>query len=277
VKRESRAYLEGTKLFWNNLKTVRLLEAKEGEGTALTRRELTLIRATKADIGKLVPVLLCFCLPIVGYLVPLVTLLFPSVLPSTFLNDEKKRKLYYNTLKKRRVIASELVPLISARIPLIQAKNPIFFTSNVLESFVLNRDMVLYLQSFEHGVDIDGLSLSELILIAKLLSLFPYLPASMLRNKINVKMAVLHKEDKLLRMEGLNSLPHEELVEACYARSLPVKVDSDMRVMRALLEDWVALSTEFPTPRSLNLILYSLLSHQVNKYQQPYYQVMDHF
>ncbi|KAG5176124.1 hypothetical protein JKP88DRAFT_351195, partial [Tribonema minus] len=82
------AFVAGGKTLWYEHKTSRLLRQKLRDGETLTGKERRLLRQNPEDIKLAIPLVVLFCVPVLGYAAPLIGLAFPRVLlPPQFWTD----------------------------------------------------------------------------------------------------------------------------------------------------------------------------------------------
>eukprot|EP01117_Protostelium_nocturnum_P000106 TRINITY_DN1018_c0_g1_i1.p1 TRINITY_DN1018_c0_g1~~TRINITY_DN1018_c0_g1_i1.p1 ORF type:complete len:249 (+),score=91.87 TRINITY_DN1018_c0_g1_i1:36-749(+) len=102
----------GSKNLFKNAKQIRQLQKELGKDNfvnKLDRSQFQMYENTWKDVRKVAPVLVLFFTPIIGYFVPLLCLMYPKLLPDSFLNPHQLRqRRLFSSVERNRVV-KELV------------------------------------------------------------------------------------------------------------------------------------------------------------------------
>lgn len=87
VWRTMNMYSKGVKSLYHRFQEMRRLLALD---RPLSRKEAVLVYKTKTELQESLPVIAVFCLPFVGYAVPILGLFFPKYLPQSFWSPKQR-------------------------------------------------------------------------------------------------------------------------------------------------------------------------------------------
>jgi LETM1 and EF-hand domain-containing protein 1 len=114
-------------------------------------------------------------------------------------------------------------------------------------------NVVKIARMFTDDVTLDNLPRGQLAAVAKYCDISPFLPEVLMRMQIRSRLSSLKADDRSMYKDGTDSMPLEELREACEARGMPVE-DLDTPSLRRQLDEWLALSVKRDIPMTLLLL-----------------------
>ncbi|KAG1652584.1 Mitochondrial proton/calcium exchanger protein [Nymphon striatum] len=116
-----------------------------------------------------------------------------------------------------------------------------------------NDEILKFSKLFEDEITLDNMPRPQLIALCKLLELQPIGTNNFLRFQLRMRLRNLLADDKMIRMEGLNSLTVEELQIACKSRGMRALGITTER-LRSQLSQWLELSLIERIPPALLLL-----------------------
>lgn len=281
VKHEAQHYWDGTKLLGYEMKVSTKLLMKLIVGYGLSRRETKQLQRTIVDVIRLVPFSMFILVPFAELLLPIALKLFPNLLPSTYESklDRLKKK---NMLSKTRVSASEYIKKTMEESGLKLSKK---ISEKEREAFVsffhtismgknpTREHLIQVARLFKNDQVLDNLSRTQLVAMAKYMSLRPFGTDSILRYQIRHRLLTIIKDDKAIDYEGVESLTIPELLMACSQRGIKTTDCSPGR-LREDLATWLDLRLRQKIPSTL-LILSSTYTYGDNSHSiETYYDAL---
>lgn len=267
IKHEASHYWSGTKLLGYEIKVSTKLLVKMVSGYGLSRRENNQLQRTIVDVIRLVPFSMFVLVPFAELLLPVALKIFPNLLPSTYQSklDIKKKRV---ALSKRRVSASDFIKKtmeesglkLSKKISEEEKQAFVSFFDIISMGKTPKREHLIQVaRLFKNDQVLDNLSRSQLVAMARYMSLRPFGTDSILRYQIRHRLLTIIKDDKAIDYEGVNSLTVPELQVACSQRGIKTQDASPGR-LREDLETWLDLRLRQKIPSTL-LILSSAYTY----------------
>ena len=258
IKHEINHYVNGTKLLGYEIKVSTKLLIKFAQGYELTRREHNQLKRTMGDVFRLVPFSAFVIIPFAELLLPVALKIFPNLLPSTYESGKDKhlkrmklleirRKtseiihetleesslLSYNSIEsaeKKKAFLKFFQKVYTARQmaasktdtsegSLATTTNNNTTTDDKIITFT-HSEIQNIAKMFKNDTVLDNLSRSQLIAMAKFMSLRPFGTDNMLRQQIRFLLKGIMNDDKVIFYEGLDALSQEELYQACVSRGM---------------------------------------------------------
>ncbi|KAI9907981.1 hypothetical protein PsorP6_016654 [Peronosclerospora sorghi] len=214
----------------------------ESNGQAkLTRREILLLRQAHRDLLKSLPLLAFFCVPILGYMAPLLGYQFPKqLLPWQFWRPDQKTQFFRQDVEARAKTYPDLMQLL-LQIQSMQDTLPPVKTKQ-------RPTQVTELVPFFQGPGaLEQLSRQHLVLLAQGVAIYPtfaelnkLLMPSQLQKKLNRRMTDLSVDDELLLKEGVDDLSLSELEFACQERGIVTQY-GEIETLRDALKEWLSM------------------------------------
>ncbi|CAH2355111.1 LETM1 domain-containing protein Ylh47p, mitochondrial [[Candida] railenensis] len=278
VKHELNHYWDGTKLLGYEIKVSTKLLFKVAAGYGLSRRETNQLQRTIGDVIRLVPFSMFLIIPFAELLLPVALKIFPNLLPSTYesKSDQNKKKL---KLSKTRSSTSEFIKKtieegrglkLSKKITEEEKEAFVSFFDTISIGKNPTRDhLIKVARLFKNDQVLDNLSRSQLVAMAKYMSLRPFGTDSILRYQIRHRLLTIIKDDKAIDYEGVDSLTIPELQMACSQRGIKT-VDVSPARLRDDLSTWLDLRLRQKIPSTLLLLsstyTYGDNSHSIETY-----------
>jgi len=245
-----------------NVSTALTLVKRKAQRIYLTRRERRLLSKTTGDMFRLIPFIIIVAVPFMEFALPFLLKFFPNLLPSTYVWKSKLMEDRFKKVKARLEMAKFLQQSTTDAIK----KNSTHITADEFLAFmdkvqkdqkVSNADILKFSQLFEDEFTLNKLSRVQLIAMDNYLrgscSTPVFFTADTMRTRLRSKIEKIKEDDKLIEHEGIDSLTHEELVEACIERGM--KTDGvEEKQMQHELEQWLALSLHHNIPHSLLIL-----------------------
>ena len=276
--KEMKHYWAGTKLLATEVRiagrhTLKLLE--EGQ---LTRRERKQLTRTVADVFRVVPFMAFVIIPFMEVFLPFALKLFPNMLPSTFQDNKLKKE----EDKKRRVQAKlELARFMQDTYAVMarESKHDAeqhgqtergerlseFIAAVRRGDKISNKDIVSFAKLFNDELTLDNCDRVQLTTMCKFLGVKPYGTDAFLRYQVRRRLRQIKKDDRMIVLEGVETLSESELQSACKARGMRWEGES-VESMQAQLRDWLDLSLNHSLPSSLLILSRAfLLTHGKNE------------
>ncbi|XP_051120080.1 uncharacterized protein LOC127243897 [Andrographis paniculata] len=256
-------YWLGTKLLWADVRISLRLLLKLAGGKSLSRRERQQLTRTTADIFRLVPFAVFIIVPFMEFLLPVFLKLFPNMLPSTFQDKMKEQEALKKRLNARIEYAKFLQETVKEMAKEVQntRSGDIKKTAEDLDEFmnkvrkgtpVSNDEILGFAKLFNDELTLDNISRSRLMTMCKYMGINPYGTDAYLRYMLRKKLQKIKEDDRMIQVEGIESLSEEELRQACRERGLLGLLSVDE--MRKQLQDWLDLSLNHSVPSSLLIL-----------------------
>nr|AAW66005.1 Ca2+ binding protein cbp1 [Triticum aestivum] len=256
-------YWLGTKLLWADIRISSRLLVKLAGGKSLSRRERQQLTRTTADIFRLVPVAVFIVVPFMEFLLPVFLKLFPNMLPSTFQDKMKEEEALKRKLKARMEYAKFLQDTAKEMAKEVQTSRSgeTKQTAEDLDEFlnkvrkgerVSNDEILSFAKLFNDELTLDNMSRARLVNMCKYMGIRLFGTDHYLRFMLRKKLRDIKNDDKMIQAEGVDSLPEEELRQACRDRGhLGLRSTEEMRQQ---LRDWLDLSLNHAVPSSLLIL-----------------------
>ncbi|EKG22054.1 LETM1-like protein [Macrophomina phaseolina MS6] len=257
VKKEANHYWDGTKLLATEVKISSKLALKMAAGYELTRRETRQLRRTVQDLGRLVPFSVFVLVPFAELLLPVALKLFPNMLPSTY-EGQKSKDNKMTSLRTTRKEVSDFL-----RQTLQEGGLPVSAANAQREEFTeffrkirstgeepTQADVIKVCKIFKDDLTLDNLSRPQLVGICRYLGLNTFGTDNILRYQIRHRMRQIKRDDKMIFIEGVDSLSVPELQNACASRGLRTHGVSPAR-LREDLQMWLDLRLKYGVPSTL--------------------------
>eukprot|EP01135_Chromosphaera_perkinsii_P000051 Nk52_evm2s24 gene=Nk52_evmTU2s24 len=272
IKEVAQHYYDGFRLLGANVSIstgygIRLLK-----GETLSRREHRLLVRTSADMAKLIPFSVFLIIPFMELALPIFLKLFPNMLPSTFTDHAKVESDKKKELKVKLQMAKFLQETINEMAVEGKASSKnrdkvrefANFVSEIRENkgTVSNEAILQYSKLFEDELTLDNLSRPQLIALSKLLELQTYGTTNFLRFQLELKVAELKSDDRMIDRDGVKSLSIPELQTASQARGMRA-IGLSREEMVSQLEEWLHLNLHEQVPTSLLLLSRALYVNEL--------------
>ncbi|KAF4310433.1 LETM1-like protein [Botryosphaeria dothidea] len=257
VKKEANHYWDGTKLLATEVRISSKLALKMAAGYELTRRENRQLRRTVQDLGRLVPFSVFVLVPFAELLLPVALKLFPNMLPSTY-EGQKAKDSKMTSLRATRKEVSDFL-----RQTLQEGGLPVSAANAQREEFTeffrkirstgeepTQADVIKVCKIFKDDLTLDNLSRPQLVGICRYLGLNTFGTDNILRYQIRHRMRQIKRDDKMIFIEGVESLSIPELQTACASRGLRTHGVSPAR-LREDLKMWLDLRLKYGVPSTL--------------------------
>jgi hypothetical protein len=237
------AFVGGVKTLYSDLKAASALrQASKKEGRLLSWSEERLIRRSRADCLTAAPLVLCFAVPLLGNVAPILGMRYPRyLLPMQFWGSgqEKLALLRQDALEMRESMLPRTVSLLKDRVP-------------EAEGGLLPRQALALIPQFGGAASASLSSLPRMHvqhLVRSCMSLSWYTrgllvhvaPTPALRVLLDRRTRSLLSEDAALRRVTNMSccVSPEDLMMACWERGLPAE---NVREARKSLRCWIRLT-----------------------------------
>ncbi|XP_022744782.1 mitochondrial proton/calcium exchanger protein-like [Durio zibethinus] len=256
-------YWLGTKLLWADIRISSRLLVKLASGKGLSRRERQQLTRTTADIFRLVPFAVFIIVPFMEFLLPVFLKLFPNMLPSTFQDKMKEQEALKRRLNARIEYAKFLQDTVKEMAKEIQnsRSGDVKKTAEDLDEFmnkvrtgagVSNDEILGFAKLFNDELTLDNISRPRLVNMCKYMGISPYGTDAYLRYMLRKRLQEIKNDDKVIQVEGVESLSEAELRQACRDRGLLGLLS--VEEMRHQLLDWLDLSLNHSVPSSLLIL-----------------------
>lgn len=256
-------YWLGSKLLWADMRISSRLLLKLAGGKSLSRRERQQLTRTTADIFRLVPFAVFIIVPFMEFLLPVFLKLFPNMLPSTFQDKLKEEEALKRKLNARIEYAKFLQETVKEMAKEVQntRSGETKRTAEDLDEFlnrvrtgggVSNDEILGFAKLFNDELTLDNISRPRLVNMCKYMGISPYGTDAYLRYMLRKRLQWIKNDDKLIQMEGVESLSETELREDCRERGM-LGLRS-VEEMRQQLRDWLDLSLNHSVPSSLLIL-----------------------
>ncbi|CBZ51015.1 hypothetical protein NCLIV_040900 [Neospora caninum Liverpool] len=260
----------GFSLFYANVRVSYQLLKKKILGHPLRYNEHKLLVRTTADALKLIPFSLMIIIPLGELLLPVVLRLFPNMLPSTFFEKQVDNAYLSRKLKAKQELAAFFQELVREHTKNIiehesndalkdKAKTLKEFQEKLLQKdqqdvnpFLSVKEILSFARLFKEEFVLEKLDLQTLQVMCQLLGIQPYGLRSHVVLQLRYHLNHIHREDREFMWEGVDTLSHDELVEACKDRAMKFHNISD-EDMRQEMRQWLAISSHKDIPPLLLL------------------------
>eukprot|EP00919_Chromeraceae_sp_WS-2016_P005493 GHVR01012886.1.p1 GENE.GHVR01012886.1~~GHVR01012886.1.p1 ORF type:complete len:583 (-),score=103.71 GHVR01012886.1:695-2443(-) len=249
--------LTGSKLFGANVSVSKQLLLKKLRGSPLSLREHKLLVRTVTDCFKIIPFSFFIIVPFAEFLLPLVLRVFPNMLPSTFFETSYDSQYLSRKLKAKQELASFFHEIVQEKTrQIINRDSTMKDKAQAFQDFVKGmlakdakdkipflgvKETLQFARLFKEEFKIENMSYYSLNVMAKILGLTPFGIHAHLVLLIRHHVLRLQQEDREIKWEGVDSLTHEELIEACKKRAMTFSGVTD-EYMRANMNIWLELS-----------------------------------
>ncbi|XP_046563760.1 mitochondrial proton/calcium exchanger protein-like [Haliotis rubra] len=258
---ECKHYYHGFRLLFIDIKIAARMVWTILNGSSLSRREHRQLVRTTADLFRLVPFLVFLLVPFMEFLLPVAIKLFPTMLPSTFKEENKEQEKLKKQLKVKLEMAKFLQDTINESA--LQGKKSSGEKVQKFSDF-MNKirnegirpstdDIIKFSKLFEDEMTLDNLSHQQLQALCRVLSITPIGTDALLRFQLKLKLRQLKADDKMIIKDGIESLSVTELQVACRARGMRALGVSENR-LRLQLQQWLDLHLYEKIPTSLLLL-----------------------
>ncbi|XP_064631458.1 mitochondrial proton/calcium exchanger protein-like [Lineus longissimus] len=264
---ELKHYYHGFRLLWIDMKISLRLIWLLMKGESLSRRERKQLVRTSSDLFRLVPFMVFLIVPFMEFLLPFALKLFPSMLPSTFQDKEKQAEKTRKRLKVKLEMAKFLQETIQDSTLSSTNKEK---SQNLVQEFasfvttirsaggMASKDEILrYSKLFEDELTLDQLPRPQLSALCKLLDIQTMGTDNFIRFQLRMKMRQLMNDDKMIVMEGINTLTASELQAACRERGMRALGMTEDR-LKGQLQQWLDLHLKEDVPTTLLLLTRSM-------------------
>ncbi|XP_068220539.1 mitochondrial proton/calcium exchanger protein isoform X2 [Palaemon carinicauda] len=261
IKEEILHYYHGFRLLFIDVKICTKYVWRIVNGDSLSRREHRQLVRTTSDLFRLLPFSVFIIVPFMEILLPVALKLFPGMLPSTFETANEKEAKMKKMLKSKLEMAKFLQQTLDNMA--VQAKG---HRSESAKEFVLffekvqktgeevsNEEILKFSKLFEDEITLDSLSRPQLVALCQLLEMQPFGTNNFLRFQLRMKLRTLAADDKIIQVEGIESMAVWELQQACRARGMRAYGLSKER-LQSQLNLWLDLSLNEKVPPSLLLL-----------------------
>ena len=259
IKHEINHYVNGTKLLGYEIKVSTKLLIKFAQGYELTRREHNQLKRTMGDVFRLVPFSAFVIIPFAELLLPVALKIFPNLLPSTYESGKDKHlkrmklleirrktsEIIHETLEESSLLSYNSIESAEKKKAFLKFFQKVYTarqmaasktdtsegslaTTNNNNNTTTDDKIITFTHSeiqniakmFKNDTVLDNLSRSQLIAMAKFMSLRPFGTDNMLRQQIRFLLKGIMNDDKVIFYEGLDALSQEELYQACVSRGM---------------------------------------------------------
>jgi len=261
----------GFALFFANLRVSRQLVFKKFRGQPLTLREHKLLVRTSVDCIKLIPFSFFIIIPFAELALPIALRLFPNMLPSTFFAKQYDNAYLQRKLVAKQELATFFQEIVSERTNQIINQSArdsslrdkaaalhefqerlVSKDESELNPFLGVKETLQFAKLFKEEFKLEKMSLNTLQIICRILGLEPYSVQTHVVLQLRHHLVRIQKEDREILWEGVQSLTHEELVEACKERGMRFYGISDDE-MRQEMSVWLEMSSHRDIPPALLL------------------------
>ncbi|XP_064112867.1 mitochondrial proton/calcium exchanger protein-like isoform X2 [Macrobrachium nipponense] len=261
IKDEILHYYHGFRLLFIDVKICTKYVWRIVNGESLSRREHRQLVRTTADLFRLLPFSVFIIVPFMEFLLPVALKLFPGMLPSTFETANEKEAKMKKMLKSKLEMAKFLQQTLDNMA--VQAKGHSSESAKEFVQFfekvqktgeeVSNEEILKFSKLFEDEITLDSLSRPQLVALCQLLEMQPFGTNNFLRFQLRMKLRTLAADDKIIQVEGIDSMAVWELQQACRARGMRAYGLSKER-LQSQLNQWLDLSLNEKVPPSLLLL-----------------------
>ena len=263
AKEEMAHYWSGAKLLWVEVKIAAKLSWRLMGGEELSRRERKQLTRTTADVFRLVPFAAFVIIPFLELLLPLTLKIFPNMLPSTFRNELKHEEEMKKQLKAKLEVARFLQDTVKVMakglkhsrsgVTRERADDLYMFMKKIRTGASVTNDEILkFSKLFSDEFTLYQVNRAQLVNMCKFVGLAPYGTDTFLRFQLRNKLREIKNDDRLIKLEGLETMTTGELRSA--ARMRGMRWEEDRESLLAQLGDWIELSLKHNLPSTLLLL-----------------------
>ena len=263
VKHEAYHYWLGTKLLGKEIGICVGILKQILRGEELSRREYRQLRTTSTDLLKMVPFAIIVLVPFMELALPVILWAFPGILPSTFQQEWKKEDDMKRKLKARIEVAGFLQDAMNdmaKSIKMVEAEDGtaekfVEFMKKVQrgDARVSNDEIIKFSKLFTDDITLDNVGRMQLVNLCRLLDIPVFGTDSFLKYRLLERMRAIRKDDRMIEMEGVDSLSFFELREALMYRGMR-SVGLTKTAYKNMLENWLDLSLKKNVPTTLLLM-----------------------
>uniref|UniRef100_A0A7S4P779 Mitochondrial proton/calcium exchanger protein n=1 Tax=Guillardia theta TaxID=55529 RepID=A0A7S4P779_GUITH len=263
VKHEAYHYWLGTKLLGKEIGICVGILKQILRGEELSRREYRQLRTTSTDLLKMVPFAIIVLVPFMELALPVILWAFPGILPSTFQQEWKKEDDMKRKLKARIEVAGFLQDAMNdmaKSIKMVEAEDGtaekfVEFMKKVQrgDARVSNDEIIKFSKLFTDDITLDNVGRMQLVNLCRLLDIPVFGTDSFLKYRLLERMRAIRKDDRMIEMEGVDSLSFFELREALMYRGMR-SVGLTKSAYKNMLENWLDLSLKKNVPTTLLLM-----------------------
>ena len=242
-------YLGGKRLFQDvklTWKIRRKLRKNNWEYNVLERKELWKMIKTQKNLMKTFPIVALSCLPVIGYLGPIIGFLKPrKFLSDHFWTAKQKSKFIVLDNKERAECQSAIFNIINE-----ETKKPGSKEHQLLHKMTARADLdddapfeKTFLAFSSGTFELNNLKRKHLQKLCSFWIMRSLWPTSMLKRNLQKEMAAIHKDDVALSREGIQALNEEQLKEACHVRGLDAS-NMSLEDLQFWLRNWLGVSKD---------------------------------
>lgn len=253
-------FMQGSKALYQENKTAwqirQRLKQSAGEGKSapqLTRQEMLVLRQAHRDLLKSLPLLMLFCVPLLGYIAPVIGFQFPKqLLPSQFWRPDQKTQFLREDAQARAAYYPELVQLLlqidrkdkclQEMLANAQAKE-----GGSADAGLLPVQVSELVPFFEEPATLAKLSRHHVHVVSQSIALVPafasllkLVPSEVILKQLEKRADQLSVDDQMLLKEGIDDLSLSELEFACEERGITSGY-GDIEALRVALREWLSM------------------------------------
>ncbi|KPA80437.1 putative mitochondrial LETM1 and EF-hand domain-containing protein 1 [Leptomonas pyrrhocoris] len=247
----------GFRLFFINTRLAWKYSRQLKRGVALTRRERLLLESSTKDLVRLVPFSFFIVVPFAELLLPVALKMFPGLIPSTFESESQGRNRLFNdamaTLRARQRVMDYLSATALATFDKDQQE---VIRRSVRGESIAPKDIRSVAQYFDRDGSFSVLKVPDNIAVGlgRSVGVFKWyhglLPtrfsASIMRRAIIRRYHEVREDDRLIRLEGIDIMTHDELTKANLTRGMRWMEGTE--TLRVQLEWWSSLAQDGSVP-----------------------------
>ncbi|CAB3984691.1 LETM1 domain-containing 1-like [Paramuricea clavata] len=240
-------YLGGKRLFQDvklTWKIRRKLRDNSWDYDVLQRKELWKMFKTQKNIKKTLPIVALSCLPVIGYLGPIIGFLRPrQFLSDHFWTAKQKEKFTALDSKERAECRNSIFNIINEETKKpgskeLQLLHKITARANLDSDAPFEKTFM----AFSSGIfELDSLARKHLQKLCSFWIMRSWWPSFMLKRNLQKEMVVIHKDDVALAREGIEILNEKQLEEACHVRGLDT-TNISSKYLQIWLQNWLDLT-----------------------------------
>ncbi|KAI3657346.1 hypothetical protein MP638_000824 [Amoeboaphelidium occidentale] len=263
VKEEVHHYWLGTKLLGKEISISTRLLWKISKGIQLSRREQIQLVRTGTDLAKLVPFSIFVIVPFMEILLPVALKLFPDMLPSTYTSadreEAKRRQLMATKLEMAKVLRDQIKENAQgSKLEKAEEFSSFFKKVRTSGEKASTEEVLAVCRKFKDDFTLNHLSRPQIVTLCRFMGLRPFGTDPFLRFILSRKLQEIMQDDKIILLEGVDSLTVPELVQACHARGIRT-VDVSYDRLRFELQQWLDLHLKNEVPSTLLILARALM------------------
>uniref|UniRef100_UPI00398F1848 LETM1 domain-containing protein LETM2, mitochondrial isoform X2 n=1 Tax=Pristiophorus japonicus TaxID=55135 RepID=UPI00398F1848 len=258
---ELKHYYTGFRLLWIDIKVAARIVKRLLYGYQLTRRERRRLMRTLVDLFRLVPFMIFLIVPFMEILLPVVLMLFPGMLPSTFETKKDREENQKKTLAAKVELAKFLQETIAEMAKRNKAESG--EATKQFSSYVQQvrrsgenpstQGIMRFSKLFKNELTLEHLDRPQLIALCRLLELQPFGTNHLLRFQLQMELSSIKADDEMIAKEGCEVLTVSELQAVCRARGMR-SLGLTEKQLRDQLSQWLDLHLKENVPPSLLLL-----------------------